>query len=963
MKKLVLFLLLLGGASLSALTVADGGKSDYQIVVPDPVAGEKFLHNYISLGGQLIQSSIRKASGAELPLVTESKKIPGKPAIFVGNTRAAAKAGLSSGDFKLWEHAIVVKGKDIFCYGKDLGNPFKNSRYPGYYKNYVIGSLKAACTFVEKFANTRIIYQKHLAYGEHDGVRALPQKKIALPDKFSYRRVGRFRQSADMGGLLFSVANNFYFGHGEAYDVHYHERAIPNKKYSKSNPEYFAIVRGKRFFHPQRPQYCLSNPKVQELIYQNALQRADIGYRVVELGQSDGFMGCECEPCKKMYNTDDWGEKLWRLHIDMAVRLEKDRPGVIPAISCYGPTHKIPDFIKKFPTKRMIIDVAPATPKLLEQWKKYNIDGLAAWTYYFGSYRASSYAPAVDFEHIVKEVRWLRSTPMTYLYNCGITHSPALNGPWIYVYGKLCDDSELDYKKLLKDYCLFAYGAKAAPIMEKFFMLLDERSKKFPPSMTEDYNDFNRKRLRSDVLWHKRYTPDVLARLKKYFSAAEKVWIDSLLTKQLKVEFTYLLLTADVNNAGKALQENNSLARRRIMADRIEKRDAFLNSLPRRSGHIIGFFNHPRIETLRAGGNLAGVFGGAFDSDPKNLRQETKYMQLVKVKDFNDPAWKKIPAQNVIPLKPEYKAVNAAFKAAFTDKALLLICTAPLTRNPDPAPKRDSTTLWRDAVWELFVAPGPARFQMVFSAAPKSAFDAMYNHTNRRFDNWNGKWSHKDSVKNGIWRSEVTVPFASGIPKPVSGGIWNMQLCFSAPGSAQLYAWNLPLTRSFNDISGFGKVRFGEHKKIERHIDINLNKSLWKYNRNPKTKLERIRSNGRTALKFTCGKIAWGRLGCHAMVPVERNEKVVFTVTLRGKGKGFLGAAWYDNGGNFIGNYNSGINFTLSEKPVTFKVEYTLPVKYEQKGAQRMYPNIFMKYPGGELIVEKAELKTVPIKK
>ena len=458
MKKFLLLLLLGCTYLLSALTIADGKRSDYQIVVPDPADGEKFLHKYVSLGGQLIQNAIKKASGAELPLVTESKMIPGKPAIYVGNTKAAAKNGLSSKNFKLWEHAIVVRGKDVFCYGRDLGNPFKKLRHPGYYKNYVLGSLKSACTFVENFANTKIIYQKHLAYGEHDGVRTLPQKKISIPDNFSYRREGRFRQHADMGGLLFSVANNFYFGHAEAYDVHYHEKALPYKKYAKSNPEYFAIVKGKRFMNPQRPLYCLSNPKVQELIYKNALERADRGYRIVELGQSDGFSGCECEPCKKMYNTDDWGEKIWRMHIDMAVRLEKDRPGVIPAISSYGPTHKIPDFIKKFPTKRMIIDVAPPKPELLEKWKKYNIDGLVAWTYYFGCYRASSYAPAVDFEYIAKEVKWLRSTPLAYLFNCGITHSPALNGPWIYAYGKLCDDSELDYRKLLKDYCLFAFG-------------------------------------------------------------------------------------------------------------------------------------------------------------------------------------------------------------------------------------------------------------------------------------------------------------------------------------------------------------------------------------------------------------------------------------------------------------------------------------------------------------------------
>ena len=758
MKNFLILLFLLGTSCLAALTVADGKTSDYQIVIPDAGNAEDYLNEHIALGGKVIQTAIRKASGAVLPLVRESAKLPGKPAIYVGNTKAAAEAGLSSGNFKLWEHAIVVRNRDIFCFGRDAEN-WRKVRKSKYYRNYVLGSLKAACTFVEKFANTRFVFQKKQAYGEHDGIRTLPQKKITVPENFSYRKEGRFRQNWDMGGLLFSIANNFYFGYGEAYDVHYHEQSIPHAKYYRSNPEYFALINGKRHYNPRQPQYCLSNPKVQELIYKNALARADAGYKVVEFGQSDGFKGCECVPCKKMYDTADWGEKIWCLHNDMAAKLEKDRPGVIPAIACYGPTHKVPASFKKFAAGNMIIDLAPTKKKLLEQWKKFNVSGFAAWTYYFGSYHPSSFAPAADFDYLRREVRWLRTTPVAYLFNCGITHTTALGGPWLYAYGKWCDDPELEPRKLLQEYCLFIFGSKAAPHMEKFFMLFDERSKKFPNTRNDDFNDFGRKRMKSDVLWFRRYTPQVLAELKKHFSAAEKLWIPSEFTEKLKLEFTYFILTAEVNNAGNALLENNSFARRKIMADLIEKRDAFLNSLPRRGKHVLGIFNDPVMSVLRAGGTMGGAFGGAFTSDPKNLRQETKDIQLTRVKDFNDPAWKNISAQKLIPLKPEYKSVNASFKAAFTDKALLLVCTVPLTKTPDPAPPRDKTILWRDAVWELFIGSGFARYQMVFSAAENSAFDAMRNSANARFDRWNGKWSHKDTVKNGIWRSEVTIPF------------------------------------------------------------------------------------------------------------------------------------------------------------------------------------------------------------
>ena len=88
-------LLLAAGACFAAaageIVIADGEKSGYQIVVPDP-AGNRALDDYVALGGKVIRTAVKKASGAEVPLVTESKKIPGKPAIYVGNVKALAKA-------------------------------------------------------------------------------------------------------------------------------------------------------------------------------------------------------------------------------------------------------------------------------------------------------------------------------------------------------------------------------------------------------------------------------------------------------------------------------------------------------------------------------------------------------------------------------------------------------------------------------------------------------------------------------------------------------------------------------------------------------------------------------------------------------------------------------------------------------------------------------------------------------
>ena len=83
---------------------------------------------------------------------------------------------------------------------------------------------------------------------------------------------------------------------------HSHIPAIPPAKYLKSHLEYFAIVRGKRNGYPGIPQYCLSNPEVQKLIYQEVLNTlADPRYKESQLAQTDGFRVCECVPCKSFF--------------------------------------------------------------------------------------------------------------------------------------------------------------------------------------------------------------------------------------------------------------------------------------------------------------------------------------------------------------------------------------------------------------------------------------------------------------------------------------------------------------------------------------------------------------------------------------------------------------------------------------------------------------------------------------
>ena len=975
-KLLLLFLFpvcVLGGGEL---IVADGAKSDYQIVVPDRLPN-KSLDNFVVLGGKLIQTAIRKASGANLPMVRESERKAGRPAILVGNTKALAGTGASTRDFVRWEHALKTVGKDIYVYGKDLP-PLVKVPNPQYYFFYTVGSLKAACEFAEQFANTRVVGPRYLSFGEHDGIRTLPKKRITVPEGYSYRKKPRFYHNNGVnGGLVYSVANNLFFNCGEEYCVHYHRMAIPEGKYEKTHPEYFALVAGRRYFgstdgiHTSPPQYCLSNPEVQELIYKNALERADRGFRVVEFGQTDGFHGCECEKCKAMYNTSDWGEKLWCLHRDMAGRLMKDRPGVIPAIACYGPTHQLPKTFDRFPGKGVIIDLAPIDMKMLEGWKKFNLRGMATWNYMFGCYLKNGFSPSRSIEDIRAIVKRMYNSPVTSIFNDGLLNVPAMNGPFLYAFGQFCKDPEIKAEKILSDYCNFAFGPKAAPSMIRFFKLIDTRMEKYPLNDVQDFNNLDAYRKRRSVstitFWNNRYPPDVLAKLDKYFNEGMKHLPDSdPMVDSLKIEYEYLRLSAKACHAAAEVLNNPSRTAKVQLADALDARNAFIGKVPL-SGHpsLKGrvdprYFWYPKPHILLAGGSMNGMFGSMFTMDTKILRQEKKAIEIVKVKDFNDPAWEKIPVQTLLHMRGANAGQTISFRMAYTDSALLLKCTAPALENRVKQLKRDDVNMWNNAVCEIFIAPGQSIRQLAFCRIPGSAYDAVIRK--KRETAFNGNWTHDDTVSNGIWHSNVTIPFKRNCGRiPITGERWQMQIAFSM-NNESLYAWNIPMSGKFADLSGFGWVRFGS-RPPEKSRTVDVNGDFLRKNKNglPQgwhvvpAKKAKLEMDG-ASMKVSQKDLRFTGLYAQKLIPLESDETAVISVTVRGSGRVIVGVSWHDSTGNWIVNDHSKKELVLSAEPKTFTYEFRQG-KNEFRNAASFCIHMLLKHPGGEMIFDRINVE------
>jgi|GEM_PF-4986577 len=96
MKKTLLIPAALCGifSGLAGLTVAESGKSPYQIVVPEP-AGNKALDDYVALGGKVIRTAVKKASGA---VVTVTLPGRGKAYLTAGWVNAAGRFAANSSE-------------------------------------------------------------------------------------------------------------------------------------------------------------------------------------------------------------------------------------------------------------------------------------------------------------------------------------------------------------------------------------------------------------------------------------------------------------------------------------------------------------------------------------------------------------------------------------------------------------------------------------------------------------------------------------------------------------------------------------------------------------------------------------------------------------------------------------------------------------------------------------------------
>ncbi|MFM9961804.1 MAG: DUF4838 domain-containing protein [Planctomycetaceae bacterium] len=584
------------------LVLAAEGKSAYQIVLPDSLPTAS-LDESLRQTARLMQAAFQ-ANGFAVDVVTEAKREVLRPGIFLGDTVLARANGVDPSKLNGWGYVQKVVGRDVIIAGRDQPSPAKSiqERRPTWDR---IGTAKGVVDFLRQFVGTRFLYPDLGPYSpigaaakidilSSPAFEFLKTPTIAIPADLRVTKTPliEFHTSHPARGSFYDIANNRFPLVDTIFGGHTYERAIPREKYADSHPEYFALIGGQRMAKGnENAQYCISNPEVQDLFYQDLISTIDRGFDAVDLGQPDGFRACQCENCAKLFDTgNDWAEKLWILHRKLAERVEQTRPGKRVTMMSYIQTENPPKSFKAFPSNTRILltgtndeDIAP--------WRGHDVPaGFSSYIYNWCPNLGTRYTPMRTPRFVESQVRRLTRNKFQSIYRDGTGDLFGLEGPVYYTMGRMFDDPEtLSAKLLVQEFCGGAFG-KSAPSMVSFYdqlyhgiELYSEYLGTRSPAWTYQNIYGQQRKFLTDPFQFLGflYTPNLLTSLETQLAQAEKSADTDKVRARLSLvrrEFDYLKALAKVVHLHHAFQIQPDLASRDRLLDAIDARNVLVDS-------------------------------------------------------------------------------------------------------------------------------------------------------------------------------------------------------------------------------------------------------------------------------------------------------------------------------------------------------------------------------------------------
>jgi len=252
------------GETNGTITIADNGKSDYEIVL----TGDATESQYKS--ARELGKYIKLISGAELELIDDSSQTGNKRKIYLGD--------FNKGKLETNQISISTENGNIYLAGGS-DDAIRNVVY----------------VFLEKYFDCKWYAP---------GVEDVPTRTKMIVDSINYSYTPQIT-TRTVHSRLFYETPDFADKHKVTHEsfplyapearVHTFHRFLPEERFYRSNPEYFAL-RGKQRLPTQ---LCLTNEKVLQIVKDSV---ADLFKRhpqavVVSVSQDDNQQHCQCGNC------------------------------------------------------------------------------------------------------------------------------------------------------------------------------------------------------------------------------------------------------------------------------------------------------------------------------------------------------------------------------------------------------------------------------------------------------------------------------------------------------------------------------------------------------------------------------------------------------------------------------------------------------------------------------------------
>ena len=316
------------------------------------------------------------------------------------------------------------------------------------------------------------------------------QKIINLPENLSYTYTPDIHTRTVHSRLFYEdstfankrkVTNEAFPTYVPIAKVHTFHRFMPEEKFYKSHPEYYALRNGKRI----PTQLCLTNKTVYQIV-KDSVQQQLLRYpnaEVISVSQDDNTQYCQCDQCEAIHKKEDSAAGSMIYFVN---RIAKAFPEKQISTLAYQYTRKAPKEIKPEPNVLITLcsiecDRSASIEKKCEDFKNDLIswgaitDNIRIWDY--TTQFTNFLAPFPNLRTLQPNIQLFNRNNATWIFEQHSNQPSELFELRSYLTSKLLWEPNLDQDKVIADFLENYYEAAAPFIQEYITDVHDELAK------------------------------------------------------------------------------------------------------------------------------------------------------------------------------------------------------------------------------------------------------------------------------------------------------------------------------------------------------------------------------------------------------------------------------------------------------------------------------------------------------